>query len=210
MITNAIHALTRVDYLPRVSMMPHALTRAPLVLWCHDDIILHYFLTRLSRPTQFDPFTWPGPNCLHQKKKKKKKLWPSLNFDLDQKVKVGLSHSIFWVHFNFGIHFFIRDSEIIQTAQFLKSWLLHESWPKVKIFKTDLSHSVFHIRSDFGIHFFVWDSEIVQTVQFPESWLLHKSWPKVKIFKKDLYCPIFRIDSNFGVYSSFENPKLLK
>ena len=71
-----------------------------------------------------------------------------LNFEFDRKVKIskmGLSHSVFQVHSNFGIRFFIQDSEIVQTAQFLKIWLLHESWPKVKIFKTDLSHLVFLI-----------------------------------------------------------------
>ena len=55
--------------------------------------------------------------------KKKKKVWPSLNFDLDQKVKIfkiGPSHSVFWVHSDFGIHYFIQDSEIVQMAQFLK------------------------------------------------------------------------------------------
>ena len=70
----SFHALTRADSgLPLVSMMPHALTRAPTVLWCHDDIILRYFLTHLSRPTQFDPFTWPDLNRLHKKKKKRKR-----------------------------------------------------------------------------------------------------------------------------------------
>ena len=131
MITNAIHALTRVDYLPRVSMMPHALTRGPLVLWCHDDIILHYFLTRLSRPTQFDPFTWPGPNCLHQKKKKKKKALTKFELWLGPKSKSGpvplnfLSTFQFWdpfLHPRLGNY---TNSSISKKLTF--AWILTKS-----------------------------------------------------------------------------------
>ena len=156
-------------------------------------------------PLRSDPFVqanpvWPvhltrsEPPTQKKEKKKKKRLWPSLNFDLGQKVKIfkmGLSQLVFQVHSNFGIRFFIRDLESVQMAQFLKSWLLHESWPKVIIFKTGLSHLVFRVHSDFGICFFVWDSEILQTVQFPESWLLHKSGPKVQNFQEGLVLPNF-------------------
>ena len=158
---------TRVDSFSRVD------TRHDVM----GDVTTHYVLIRLPRPTLFDPFILTRFESPKKKKKKEKGL-TKLNFEFDQKVKIskmGLSHSVFRVHSNFGIRFFIRDSEIVQMAQFLKSWLLHESWPKVKIFKTDLSHLVFRVHFDFGIRFFIQESEIVQTVQFPESLFLHKS-----------------------------------
>ena len=44
-------------------------------------------------------------------------------FDHDQKVKnfkTDLSHSIFRVHSDFGTHFFIQGSKIVQTSNFEK------------------------------------------------------------------------------------------
>ena len=61
-----------------------------------------------------------------KKKKKKRERENALTwwtFDLDQKVKIfktDLSHSIFRVHFEFGTHFFIRNSEIVQMSSFQK------------------------------------------------------------------------------------------
>ena len=122
----------------------------------HDvmgDVTTHYGLIHLPRPTLFDPFILTRSESPEKKERKKEKGLTKLNFEFDQKVKIskmGLSHSVFRVHSNFGIRFFIWDLEIVQTAQFLKIWLLHESWPKVKIFKTDLSHSVFWVHFDLG------------------------------------------------------------
>ena len=59
-------------------------------------------------------------------------------FDFDLKVKIfkrGLSHSVFRIHSNFGIRFFVQDSEIVQTIQIPKSWLLDKSWPKSQNFQ---------------------------------------------------------------------------
>ena len=70
--------------------------------------------------------TGPGPNRLPKKKKRKKERENALTwwtFDLDQKVKIfkpDLSHSIFRVHSEFGTHFFIRNSEIVQMSSFQK------------------------------------------------------------------------------------------
>ena len=69
--------------------------------------------------------TGPGPNRLPKKKKKRERenalTW--WTFDLDQKVKIfkpDLSHSIFRVHSEFGTHFFIQNSEIVQMSSFQK------------------------------------------------------------------------------------------
>ena len=73
-------------------------------------------------------------------------LWPNGPLTLTKKSKFskgGLSHSVFCIHSDFEIHFFVQDSEIMQTIQFPESWLLHKSWPKVKIFKKDLSCPIF-------------------------------------------------------------------
>ena len=165
------------------------------VVWCHW----------CRRQTRFDPPVQIWPNLTRWS-------WPGLNYhkkrastmvDFDQKVKIfkaDLSHSVFQIHSDFGICFFIRNSEIAQTSDFQKNWLLHKSWPKVKIFKTNLSHLVFRVHYNFGIRFFIQNSEIAQTSNFQKSWFFHKFWQKVKNFKKDLSCPIFRVDSNFGVY----------
>ena len=118
-------------------------------------------LTHLSRQlglTRTDPKIWLGSNRL-----KKKNALTKWTFDFDQKVKIfkkGLSHSIFRVHSNFGIHFFVQDSEIVQTVQISESWLLHKFWPGVKIFKKNLSCPIFRKDSDFGVYFFIWESEI--------------------------------------------------
>ena len=90
----------------------HVLTRAPQSY----DAILHYTVWLVYQP---DPELWPGSKPPVQKKKKK--ALTMLNFDFDQKVKIfkiGLSHSVFRIHSNFEIRFFIRSSEIAQTLDF--------------------------------------------------------------------------------------------
>ena len=167
--------------LPRASIFIHALTRADsfsCVDTHHDvmgDVTTHYGLIRLPRPTMFDLFILTRSKPPKKKKKKKErkgfdqvKLWiltKSQNFQTD------LSHSVFQVHFDFGICFFVQDSEIVQTVQFPESWLLHKSWPKVKIFKKDLSRTIFHVDSDFGVYFFIQESKIAQIVWFYNCWL---------------------------------------
>ena len=64
-------------------VISHALTRAMMSSSTNQ-------LTRLSKPTRFDPFI------------------------------LILTHSVFCVHSDFGIHFFVRDSEIVQIVQFPK------------------------------------------------------------------------------------------
>ena len=49
--------------------------------------------------------------------------------------KKGLFHSVFRVHSDFEICFFMWSLEIVQTVQFLKNWLLHKSWPKSQNFQ---------------------------------------------------------------------------
>ena len=105
---------TRVDSFSRVD------TRHDVM----GDVTTHYVLIRLPRPTLFDPFILTRFESPKKKKKKEKGL-TKLNFEFDQKVKIskmGLSYSVFRVHSNFGIRFFIRDSEIVQMAQFLKNF----------------------------------------------------------------------------------------
>ena len=65
----------------------HVLTRA-MTSWMMSSSTNQ--LTRLSKPTRFDPFI------------------------------LILTHSVFCVHSDFGIHFFVRDSEIVQIVQFPK------------------------------------------------------------------------------------------
>ena len=72
-----------------------------------------------------------------------------------------------------------------------RSWLLHKSWPKVKIFKNDLFCSIFFVHFNFGVCPIIWDSKIAQMTQFQDSWLLYLGWPKVKIFKLNLSCSVF-------------------
>ena len=96
-----------------------------------------------------------------------------------------LSTFQFWALF---LHLKLRNCT---NVQFLKSWLLHKSWPKVKIFKNDLSCSIFHIHSNFGVRSFIWDSKIEQMAQFQDTWLLCWSRSKVKIFESNLSCSIF-------------------
>ena len=125
--------------------------------------------------TRFDPDrpenltrSEPPKIILKKQKQNNKKKWEKnaltkWTFDFDQKVKIfkkGLSHSIFRVHSNFGIRFFVQDSEIVQTVQISESWLLHKFWPGVKIFKKNLSCPIFRKDSDFGVYFFIWESEI--------------------------------------------------
>ena len=132
----SFHALTRTDSsLPRVSMMPHALTCAPLALWCHNDVASYFQLdpVPLTRPKSVTRSESP-----EKKNGVKKKALTKQTFDFDQKVKIfkkGLTHSVFHVHSNFGICFIIRNLEIVQTIQFLKNWLLHKSWSKSQNFQ---------------------------------------------------------------------------
>ena len=116
----SFHVLTRADYLSHVSMMPHVLT-------CALSMMMSLWFDPFA---QVDP-VWPvHPDPIRTIWKKKKKGLTKLNFDFDQKVKIpkmGLSHLVFRVHSNFGIRFFIRDLEIMQTVQFPESWLLHKS-----------------------------------------------------------------------------------
>ena len=140
----------------QLSHTVNALTRATRAY----DVII----TRLSI---FDP-NRPGPNRKFDPDRtglnsKKKKFQKFKNFKMD------LSHSIFRVHSDFGTHFFIRGSKIVQKSSFQKSWLLCKCWPNVKIFKIDLSHSIFRVHSDFGVHFIIWDSKIVQMAQIPRQ-----------------------------------------
>ena len=112
----------------------HASIRAARACTCHtrpqhcdvmDVVILHYLLTHLSR---FNPDR-PGLTRIRTPWKKKIKLnkknaLTKRTFDHDQKVKNfkrDLSHSIFQVHSNFGTHFFIQGSKIVQTSNFQKS-----------------------------------------------------------------------------------------
>ena len=117
-----------------VSIIPHALTRALPVLWCHDVVTLHTRFNPFIQLTRFEPDR-PDSNCLKKKKKKKKrerekkKLWPIGPLTLTKKVKIfkrGLSHSVFRVHSNSRIRFFVQDLEIMQTVQIPESWLLHK------------------------------------------------------------------------------------
>ena len=121
-------------------------------------------------------------------------LWPKVKI-----FRKSLSYSVFQVHSNFGIHFFIWDSKIAQTVQFPKIWFLHKSWPKVKIFK-DLSCSVFHVGYDFGVFFFfIWESKSAQIVWFYDYWLWCELWPRIKMFEQSLSHSDFREDSDFEI-----------
>ena len=122
-------------------------------------------------------------------------LWPKV-----KTFRKCLSYSIFQVHSNFGIHFFIWDSKIAQTVQFLESWLLYKSWPKVKIFKKDLSCSVFHVGFDFGVYFFIWESKSSQIVWFYGYWLWCELWPRTKMSEQSLSHSDFCEDSDFEIH----------
>ena len=53
----------------------------------------------------------------------KEKALTKWTFDFDQKVKIfkrGLSHSVFRIHSDFGIRFFVRELEIEKIVQFPK------------------------------------------------------------------------------------------
>ena len=166
--------------------MPHALTRTPMT----SSSTNQFGLDRPKNHTQIQT------TCKKKKKKKgrenaltKLDLWlwlKSQNFQ-NRPVLLGfLSTFQFWdpfLHSKLGNYASIR---------FLESWLLHKSWPKVKIFKKDLSCSIFRIHSNFGVCSVIWDSKIAQMAQYQHSWLLCWKWPKFKIFKPDLSCSVFR------------------
>ena len=208
----SFHARTHID--ANLSRADHSspwfLTRAPPVLWCHDVVTLHTRSNPFVQPTRFEPDR-PDLNRLKLKKKRerekerereKKKLWPSGPLTLTKKVKIfkrGLSHSVFRVHSNSRIRFFVQDSEIMQTVQIPKSWLLHKFRPRVKIFKKDLSCPIFLIDSDFGVYFFIQESEIAQIVWFYSCWRWCELWQRIKMFEQSLSYSDFHIDSNFGI-----------
>ena len=116
------------------SYTPHAMRwHTRLMLWrhgwCHTPLGL----------TWIDLETWPGPKRLQKKlNKKKKKNFEQVELWLwskSQNFQKGLFHSVFRVHSDFEARFFIWSSEIVQTVQFLKNWLLHKSWPKSQNFQ---------------------------------------------------------------------------
>ena len=186
-------------YLATHSHVPHVPSSA---MTSSSTTLVWPVLSRQPCLTRTDWQIWPGLNCLPKRKKERKKkkterenTSTKWTFNLNQKVKIfktGLSHSIFQVHFDFGTRFFIQNSEIVQTSNFQKSWLLCKCWPNVKIFKMDLSCSIFRVHSNFEVRSVIWDLEIAQMTRFQGSWLLCWSQPKVKIFKPDLSCSIFR------------------
>ena len=72
-----------------VSIIPHTLTRALPVLWCHDVVTLHTRFNPFIQLTRFEP-DWPDSNCLKKKRKKKErerkeKALTNWTFDFDQK-----------------------------------------------------------------------------------------------------------------------------
>ena len=89
-----------------------------------DDVTSYFGLTHSSDSTCICD---RNLNRLPKKKKKKKAL-TKVNIWLKVKIfKTDLSHSIFRVHFDFGICFFIQDLGIVQMVQFPESLLLHKS-----------------------------------------------------------------------------------
>ena len=120
-------------------------------------------MTSLMTSSSTTP-VWPGPTwepnpvrtaCKKKKRKKKKRkrksfdqvelwLWPK-----SQNFQKCLFHSFFRVHSNFEIRFFIWSSEILQTLQFLKNWLLHKSWLKSQNFQEVLVSPNFSHRFHF-------------------------------------------------------------
>ena len=159
-------SVPRTDYDCRSSHVPY-MPHASLALWRHGWRHPHS--------------CWPiGPirpgltriRTISKKKKMRENTLIKWTFDHDQKIKIfktDLSHSIFRVHSDFGTRFFIRNSEIVQTSNFQKSWLLCKCWPNVKIFEMDLSCSIFRVHSDFGVRSIIWDSEIAQMAQIPRQ-----------------------------------------
>ena len=102
----------------RASML-HVLPRP--IFW-HAPQFYDVTKPGLARLSRFDPFilTRIWTTCQKRKKKEEKAL---TMVDFDQKVKIfktDLSHSVFRVHFNFGIRFFIWNLEIAQTSDFQK------------------------------------------------------------------------------------------
>ena len=106
----------------------------------------HYDVTDDVIPTTR---VWPGPSwkfdsfILTQSEplEKKKKALSKLAFDFDQKVKIfkrGLSHSVFRIHFDFGICFSVRDSGIVQTIKFPKKLTFVQILTKIQNFQEGL------------------------------------------------------------------------
>ena len=95
-----------------------------------DDVILHTSVRLvwpvnpvwLGRPRNLTR-SEPPKIILKKQKQTNKKKWEKnaltkWTFNFDQKVKIykrGLCHSVFRVHSNFGIRFFVQDLEIVQT-----------------------------------------------------------------------------------------------
>ena len=114
-------------------------------------------------------------------------------FDFDEKVKIfkrGLSHSVFRIHSNFGIRFFVQDLEIVQTLQIPKSWLLDKSWPKSQNFQEGTILPDFSRRFRFWVlfhHLRIWNcsnSVILQLLAL--MWTLTKNqdvWAKLVLFR---------------------------
>ena len=114
----------------KISASTNTLTRAPQL---HDIMMTSLTTFSLTRFLGPDPNRWPGSNRL--RKKCFDQVWPLTLTKKSKISKKGLSHSIFRVHSNFGIRFFVWDFEIVQTVRFPKSWLSHKSWPKSQNFQ---------------------------------------------------------------------------
>ena len=123
----------------------------------------------------------------------KEKALTKWTFDFDLKVKIfkrGLSHSVFRIHSNFGIRFFVQDLEIVQTLQIPKSWLLDKSWPKSQNFQEGTILPDFSWRFRFWVlfhHLRIWNcsnSVILQLLAL--MWTLTKNqdvWAKLVLFR---------------------------
>ena len=136
----------------------HALTHAhaPCTDMCASNLWRHgwHHLPLWAWPSSLDPTRICDSvrtTCKKKKKKKGKKkaltkldlwLWPkSQNF---QNGPVLLSFSSIFQFWDPFLHSKLRDCV---NVRFLEGWLLHKSWPKVKIFKKDLSCSIFRVHS---------------------------------------------------------------
>ena len=124
-------------------------------------------------------------------------------FDHDQKVKnfkTNLSHSIFRVHSDFGTHFFIRGSKIVQTSNFQKVDFCANVDQMSKFLRwTYLSQIFMYIPILESVSSFE-TRKLHKWLKFQDSWLSCWNQPNVKIFKLHLPCSIFRVHFKFGVY----------
>ena len=129
--------------------------------WCHPQV---------PGLTRTDLETWPGPNRLKKKKKKKgereKMLWPSGPFTLTKKSKFSkrTCPTQFFEYIPIFGPVSSFEAQKLRKCPVSKSWLLHKYWPKSQNFQEVPVLPNFSCRFHFWglfLHLRIWNCSIV-------------------------------------------------